>query len=641
MKKLFRKLILSGALILSPTFILSSCGGNGGETTPEIKTFTIKLNFDSEKGNVVLSKSSGNVGESIQVTITPTQGFSVKEIKFNEETLQFAPTLTLTPKEGENQLNVTFAEEAIIEKALVVSGTFKTEYIVGETFSLDGIEVKLVTTTNGVSDQAVAYKDYKTSLKDGYTFKESDITMEGDTLDVTIYSDDETITSASIELVVKQKPVVEVGMTPADFLKKMKTVGKYKVENAETTGIYIPNANYWEAKVSDYTTNGFAQNGEKIIIYTIVGDRVNEIKSYKYTDKFSIDDGSGQLVEHTYTGMYDDEFTNYLTNIEEVYFNRGIGFISDEKIENYRKTLKPTVSNPNEFVFGIKEDAASSYARDIVQLTYNGTLALNDLGLAVTIGPRAKIKLTILNENSMKIDILNGSSVRYWPTETIITIDETLDIPEIQPFIKNEVVEDLDLARAKVAFNALRQGNFTTESGDVYNTDYLYRKKTNSAIFDAQKEFDFDGQHFHIGNYNVQFNDKNVATKDSLSQLEVGGHTPISSYDMLNKDAEYLPFYSEADNKLSLTYYANKDSGEYFNGIPSLYTNLFNVPSDSEEDIHFDNLEFKVQFEDKECTKVSYIDVKFGRMSGNKTTKLTDFGTSKVAHVDTFISSIK
>lgn len=640
MKKLIRKLFLSGALILSPTFFLSSCGGNEGETTPETMTFTIKSNFDSEKGNVVLSKNSGNVGESIQATITPKQGFSVKEIKFNEETLQFAPTLTLTPKEGENQLNVTFAEEAVIEKVLVVSGTFKTEYIVGENFSLDGIEVKLITKTNGVSDQGVAYKDYKTSLEDGYTFKESDITMEGDTLDVIIYSDDETITSASIELVVKQKPVIEVGMTPADFLKKMKTVGKYKVENAETTGIYIQNANYWQAKASDYTTNGFAQNGEKIIIYTIVGNRVNEIKSYKYSDKFFIEEND-QLVEHTYSGMYDDEFTKYLTSTEEIYFNRGIDFISDEEIENYRKTLKPSVNNANEFVFGIKRDYASSYARDIIQLTYNGTLALNDYGLVETIGQRTKIKLTILNENSMKIDILNGSNVKYWPIETIITIDESLDIPEIQPFIKNEVVEDPDLARAKVAFDALRKGNFTTEFGDVYNVDYLYRKNTNSAIFNAQKEFDFDGQHFHIGNYNVQFNDKNVATKDSLSQLEVGGHTPINSYDMLNKDAEYLPFYSEADNKLSLTYYANKDSGEYFNGIPSLYTNLFNVPSDSEEDIHFDNLEFKVQFEDKECTKVSYIDVKFGRMSGNKTIKLTDFGTSKVAHVDTFISSIK
>lgn len=638
MKKAFKRLFLTTALTLSPAFILGSCGPQEGDKPiieePTDKTFTLTSQFDATKGSVTLSKTEGKVGEKITATITPNEGFKCTSIKFNEETREVAASIEITPVEGQNKLVVTFeAEEPVtppevIDKELVPSGNYKTEYLVGEQLTFEGLEVKLFTTTNGVKDEGVVFTDYSTNVEEGYTFTESDITAEGDTYRVVIYAEDETITSAIIDLTISPAPVEEVDITPADFLAKMKKVGKYKIENNETSGIHIPNANYWTAKASDYDTYGFAENGERIIIYQLVGDRVNEIASYK-----QVDETKG------YSGMYDDAFSNYLVDTQQVYFNRGIEFISDKEIETYRSKLKPSVKNPNEYIFGISDDPSSVFARDIIQLTYNGTLALNDSGLSVTMGPGTKISLEIIDQNTMKIKVLNGTT---WPIETTITIDETLDIPEIQPFLKNETLPDPDLDRAKAAFDTLRKGNFTTSTGDVFTSNYIYRKTDNYALYSNQANFTFDSKEFTAGSYKVQFSKENKATKDSLTPLENGDYPIINSNALLNKDAEYLPFYNEEDNTILLTLYVKEGSNDYFTNIPSLYSALFNINlNTTEKDVHFANIEFKVHFTDKECKIVDWIDVKFGRASGNETIKLTDFGTSKVSHVDTFISSIK
>lgn len=628
MKKVFKKMFLTSILLLSPTFLLSSCGGDD-VIEPEDDLFSIKTDFNSEQGNVTLDKTSGKVGEKVKATISPKEGYKISGIEFNEETLTAATSLELTPVKGENTLTVKFESSTSVEKLLVLSGTYKTEYKVGETLSFEGLEVKLVTKTNGVSDEGVAFTNYKTDTEAGYKFVEGNITNVGETFDVVIFAEDPTITSAILELTVKAGDVEEVNMTPANFLREMKKTERYTVESAETKGVYIPNANYWTAKESSYDSFGYAQNGKEIMLYQIVGDHYLEKTTYSQTDP-----------DLGYDGMYDQKFEDYLVDKEEIYHNRGIGFITDEEINNYEATLKPSATNPNVYTFKISSDMNSHYARDIVQLTYNGNLALNDFGLTATMGYNVQVKLTILSKKQMQIDILNSTEVRYWPIKTVITLDETADIPQIKPFLEGKEEVNPDLVKAKVAFDLLRQGNFQTSLNDTFTPNYVFRSTTNSADFTKETEFTYKNVKYTAGNYRASFNTDGSVKE--LSAIEVGGYNDVTSNSMLNNDESYLTFFNEEANTLSLTYYANADTSQYLMSIPELYCGLFNIDiNKTEEDTKFRNINFLVHFTDKECTIVDCITVKFGRESGNKLIELKNFGTSKVDYVDTFINSLK
>ncbi len=75
--------------------------------SPEVKTGTVALSFDSEKGNVVADKTTGNVGETITLTVTPNEGYSIKEVKANGNVLA-GPTYSFALVEGENAVEVSF-----------------------------------------------------------------------------------------------------------------------------------------------------------------------------------------------------------------------------------------------------------------------------------------------------------------------------------------------------------------------------------------------------------------------------------------------------------------------------------------------------------------------------------------------------
>lgn len=628
MKKIFKKLFLTSVLTFSPVFILSSCGDNGDNIVDEEK-FSILTNYDNQKGTVKLDKASGMIGEKVNATITPNEGYTIVEVKFNEMTLTAASSLELTPVKGENILSVTFESFTTVEKSLVLSGTYKTEYKVGEALNFDNLEVKLFTTTNGVKDEGVIYNDYKTSVEEGHVFTEEEITNLDETFDVVIYSDEENVTSTILELTIKSAKVEAVGVTPSEFLRKMKETERYTVENDEMRGVYIPNAHYWTVKESGGSSSGFAQDGKRIICYGIVGDRYVEYASYDQVNE-----------QIGYNGMYDQKFADYLVDLQSFYFCRGIGYITDKEIANYEATLKPKTDNPNVYDIKIPNQIDSYYCRDLIQLTYNGTLALTDSGLKITMGYNASIRLTMLSKTSMKIEVVNGTSARYWPISTIITLDETTDIPQIQPFLKGEEQVNPDLEKGKRAFDLLRNGNFTTSLNDIFSPKYVYRKETNEAQFSRNTEFNYSGTSYAAGNYKVSFNSDN--TVQSLSPIEIGGYSNFRDNGMLHKDELYLTSWNGETNSLTLTYYADYDTQDYLTSIPNLYCNLFNIDMNTtEENVKFRNIEFVVHFTDKDCTIIDCINVKFGRPEGNKLISLTNFGTSKADHVETFINSLK
>ena len=84
------------------------------EVEPPKQTYSIKVNVvNQDCGTYTLSKTEGNVGETVTLTVTPNSGYQVQVI-FNDELIALNEdfSATLTPINGENSLVITFNEPA-------------------------------------------------------------------------------------------------------------------------------------------------------------------------------------------------------------------------------------------------------------------------------------------------------------------------------------------------------------------------------------------------------------------------------------------------------------------------------------------------------------------------------------------------
>lgn len=116
--KLFKKLAVLSLIGLGIGG-LASCGGTGESDKPIVepdKTGTVKLNFDNTQGNVTASATEGKVGTAITLTVTPNEGYSVKEVKANNAVLA-GPNYAFELVEGENTVVVTFTKNPTISLA--------------------------------------------------------------------------------------------------------------------------------------------------------------------------------------------------------------------------------------------------------------------------------------------------------------------------------------------------------------------------------------------------------------------------------------------------------------------------------------------------------------------------------------------
>lgn len=77
------------------------------DSTSVKKTGTVTLTFDSSKGTVTADKANGEVGDTITLTITANEGYTVKEVKANDVVLT-GPTYSFVLVEGENTVSVEF-----------------------------------------------------------------------------------------------------------------------------------------------------------------------------------------------------------------------------------------------------------------------------------------------------------------------------------------------------------------------------------------------------------------------------------------------------------------------------------------------------------------------------------------------------
>ena len=90
------------------------------EVEPPVQTYSINVNVvNQEGGSYTLSKTEGNVGETVALHVEPTSGFTV-QVLFNSEIIALDENFDaiLTPVNGVNELEIIFAKPASALEAL-------------------------------------------------------------------------------------------------------------------------------------------------------------------------------------------------------------------------------------------------------------------------------------------------------------------------------------------------------------------------------------------------------------------------------------------------------------------------------------------------------------------------------------------
>ena len=90
------------------------------KTEVPVETFTIKI-IDSENGTVSVDKTSGNVGEVVNLTITPETNYQLSELLINNESVSLS-TKEFLPIKGENTIEARFDKIRVIDKGLEYTG---------------------------------------------------------------------------------------------------------------------------------------------------------------------------------------------------------------------------------------------------------------------------------------------------------------------------------------------------------------------------------------------------------------------------------------------------------------------------------------------------------------------------------------
>lgn len=231
MKKKLLPIFAMYALIMVGGFsVLTSCLDN---VEIVIKTGTISIVNDNEKGSVSADKSSGNVGDIIHLTIVAKKDFEIDTVKVND-TLLVGPNYSFKLIEGENKVIVTFKAKEVMEPVIskilsVKTLPTKVQYIEGERLDLTGLQINEIIENDGIKGEPVAILDYVTDPLDN-----SELKIVGDII-VNVTKIGYTATSFKIN-VKKHVPVIEKILQISKLPNK---VEYEKGEKLDLTGLLV------------------------------------------------------------------------------------------------------------------------------------------------------------------------------------------------------------------------------------------------------------------------------------------------------------------------------------------------------------------------------------------------------------------
>lgn len=87
-----------------------------GQVTPaqsQSQNFTVVLDFNRVGGTVEADKLSGEIGESVTLTILPYSEYEITSVKINGISQSPSEEITFTPRAGINRVQVIFAKDKL------------------------------------------------------------------------------------------------------------------------------------------------------------------------------------------------------------------------------------------------------------------------------------------------------------------------------------------------------------------------------------------------------------------------------------------------------------------------------------------------------------------------------------------------
>ena len=333
-KKLLPIFAMYALLMVGGFSVLTSCLDN---VEIVIKTGTISIVNDNEKGSVSADKSSGNVGDIIHLTIVAKKDFEIDTVKVND-TLLVGPNYSFKLIEGENKVIVTFKAKEVMEPVITKILSVKTlptkvQYIEGERLNLTGLLVNEIIKTDGVSGPPIVISDFETDIKE-----QSILNTLGE---ITINVTKEGYTATSFKIKVKEH-VAEI----SKFLSVQNLPTKVVYEEGEIldlTGLVISEiistdgVNGTPVVINDYVTNPadktiLSKTGEVTIIVTKKGVNSTSFTinvSPKITKYLEISGFPSK--EYYYVG----EALDLTGMVVEQYVTQDMNVISHEEIFDY------------------------------------------------------------------------------------------------------------------------------------------------------------------------------------------------------------------------------------------------------------------------------------------------------------------
>lgn len=327
--------------------------------TPVVETGTVVIDTKIVNGTVTADKTSGNVGDTIYLTITPDSGYEVDTVKANNVALTVENNkASFTLVEGENLVTATFKTVGeqqktgtVVIDAGIVNGTVttdKTGGVVGEIVNLT------ITPDSGFKLETLKANNLDLVVENN---KASFALIEG-----------ENLVTATFKETVVEPPVQQVETFYFSDLNGWNYVGNHA----------------WVYLYNDEGVVGEAWPGTELtqINYGAVADGVNlyVVEDLDYTGAthmvFSTgyqNETDGKVAQHQ---TIDIDLTtrgenNYYQLTEEITTesgNRGQG--SWLNFATYEETITGTVVLPTEVANGtISADKLSGYKNDQITLT--------------------------------------------------------------------------------------------------------------------------------------------------------------------------------------------------------------------------------------------------------------------------------
>ncbi len=423
-KKIIPVVALASCLLIGGGVFVTSCDN----TQDTKKTGTVVVSTDNH-GTVVASKTSGEVGDEITLTVTPNSGYELDTLTHNGSDIKSSKKFTLV--EGENKVVATFKETATPTPA-----TYTVSYESSEKYTVSGLkenynkgeEVSFtVTVTSGYELVSVVVDGATLEPEDGkYSFVMPGenvtlvITVQEETKYTVTYEESSDYTITELEASYVAGASVSFKVTVNNTSKVLKTVSANGIAlTADSEGNYTFTMPSKNTTIVVELKNAIPE-GATEMIFKAETELAVDTWAYWYADWEVACSVSDAYVTKDNVIHYD--FSNVMD--EKINWHHQL-FYKDSTLEagKYKVTAKITSTAAGTITLNGSTITLIVGEND-VEITYNHqTKGGTSFSLQCSLLGTAALDIANLKYEAIKDDIPDGATAMPWVEEPNLVAD--------------------------------------------------------------------------------------------------------------------------------------------------------------------------------------------------------------------------